>query len=98
MKRWHDGAAVLSLLLISARVASAKRQPLDDGWLAWQGCWHAYGEPADNVLCIVPDGDGARMLTISAGTVQSETRIVGDGSARPISLEGCSGTELALWS
>jgi hypothetical protein len=46
----------------------------------------------------VPDGAGIRMITLNNNVVEHETRIVADGQAHAIALEGCSGTETARWS
>ena len=88
-------AAAASLLLMS----SASASNVDDGWLAWLGCWRAVGATDGQVLCIVPEGQGVKLLGIAAdGTIKNETRIFTDNTARQASQEGCSGTERAFWS
>ena len=72
--------------------------PPDEAWLAWVGCWRAEGDSSERSLCIVPDGDGVRMITLNAGKIEAESRIVANGRARAITQEGCSGTETATWS
>lgn len=70
----------------------------DDAWLAWVGCWRAEGDSSERSLCIVPDGDGVRMITLNGGRVESESRIVANGQPRTITQEGCTGSETAVWS
>jgi hypothetical protein len=90
---------MISALLFSLVAASAPAASPSDGWLAWQGCWRAYGdEDPSSLLCIVPEGAGARLVTVSNGTIRSEMRLVSDGSARPFDQEGCKGTQRAVWS
>jgi hypothetical protein len=69
-----------------------------DSWLAWLGCWQADGAPERELLCIVPDGAGVRMITLVEGAPADETRVLTDGRARRVEREGCSGTERAHWS
>lgn len=85
--------------IISATLASAAHaaQP-DDAWLAWVGCWRAEGDGSERSLCIVPDGAGVRMITLNAGRIESESRVVANGQPRTITQEGCTGTETARWS
>ena len=85
--------------IFSAALASAAQaaQP-DDAWLALTGCWRAEGDNTARSLCIVPDGDGVRMITLNAGRIESETRVVANGQPRAITQEGCTGTETAVWS
>jgi hypothetical protein len=90
---------MISALLISFVAASAPASSPSDGWLAWQGCWRAYGdEDPSSLLCIVPEGTGARLVTVANGAIRSEMRIVSDGSAHPFEQEGCKGTQQAVWS
>ena len=89
---------VLTTLLAAALVPAAYATQPDDAWLGWVGCWRAEGDSSERSLCIVPDGDGVRMITLNAGKVEAESRIVANGQARAITQEGCTGTETARWS
>jgi hypothetical protein len=91
--------SLLVTALFSAALASAAQaaQP-DDAWLALAGCWRAEGDTSQRSLCVVPDGEGVRMITLNAGKIESETRIVANGQPRSITQEGCTGTETANWS
>lgn len=90
---------ILSGLLAAALVTpAAANNSADDAWLAWVGCWRAEGDASQRALCIVPDGNGVRMITLNGNAVQSESRIIADGQPHAISQEGCSGTETARWS
>lgn len=85
--------------LLFSVVTAASPSPASDGWLAWQGCWRALGDDdPTSLLCIVPDGAGARLVTVVNGTMRGEMRLVSDGTAHPFELEGCKGTQKAVWS
>jgi hypothetical protein len=93
---WIAGAALLvAALLPSAGNAQSAQGPR---WQALTGCWHAEGDEAANVLCVVPEGAGVRMVNLVNGAIRSESRIIADGQARPVSQEGCQGSERADWS
>src|SRR5688572_25151839 len=89
---------LVSTLLAMAFAGAAQAAQPDDAWLAWVGCWRAEGDSSERSICIVPDGDGVRMITLNAGRIESESRIVANGQPRTISQEGCTGTETARWS
>lgn len=89
------------LLSVAAAAAPAPSPALveSDGWLAWQGCWRAEGdEDPTSLLCIVPEGDGARLVTLAGGAIRGEMRLTSDGRPRPFEQEGCRGTQQANWS
>src|SRR5688572_18706043 len=89
---------MITALLISV-VAATTPAPVSDGWLAWQGCWRALGDDdPTSLLCVVPDGANARFVTVVNGRIESEMRIVSDRRAHPFELEGCKGTQQAVWS
>ena len=90
--------ALVTSALIPFSSASAQFSPPDPPWLAWQGCWQAEGAPAGEYLCIAPEGEGARFVTVAEGAVHAETFVTADGRARPIKQEGCTGSERASWS
>jgi hypothetical protein len=94
---WLAGAPLLALALTAQAVTAAGIQQ-DDGWLAWVGCWKPDGDTSDTRLCVVPSGAGVRMVTLVAGKVETESRLIADGQLHPIDQEGCKGTERALWS
>ncbi|MEX2284567.1 MAG: hypothetical protein WEE89_18915 [Gemmatimonadota bacterium] len=97
--RVHFSAlAIAASVLAVSSAASAQTSLVDQGWLPWQGCWRADGATATELLCIVPDGPGVKLITLEGGVVRAESRIVTDGRARAVKQEGCSGTELAHWS
>src|SRR5688500_6412613 len=89
---------ITALLLGVLTASAAAPAQSDDAWLAWQGCWRATTDGDDNVVCIVAEGAGVRMITLAAGLTKSEVTVTADGVARPISQEGCSGTQQASWS
>lgn len=100
MKQWRVRMAGAFLLTIGAAavLSAAPRPAMQDGWLAWQGCWRAVGDSQDHLLCIVPEGNGARIVEFAGPKVLSETHVVSDGVPRTVTREGCTGTEQARWS
>jgi len=85
-------------LIAQAAPASAQLAQNDYGWAAWHGCWHADGAPGGEVLCIVPDGAGVRMITVVDGAAREESRVVADDRDRAVAQDDCRGTEHARWS
>lgn len=70
----------------------------DAGWAPLQGCWMPVGAPAEEgLLCVRPaaDGPGVELLAVADGEATVSRRIVTDGQPRPVSQEGCEGTEQA---
>lgn len=94
---WLTGAPLL-VLVLATNVPAAPGIQQDDGWLAWVGCWKPDGDTSDTRLCVVPAGNGVRMVTLVAGKVETESRLIADGQVHPIDQEGCKGTERAVWS
>src|SRR5262245_26188546 len=92
------GGLVLLAVVSAISFSNVSAQNTQDPWLPWQGCWHADGAPVGEMLCIVPDGGGVRLVTLSKGQVQSESRVIADNRPRVVRQEGCSGTEVARWS
>lgn len=90
------GLWVAAAALVLASGASA--QSNSDGWLAWLGCWRAVGAIDNQLLCVVPEGAGVKLLGIADGQIKNETRVIADNTARQASQEGCAGTERAVWS
>lgn len=73
-------------------------QSYNDSWSAFSGCWHAQGAAANERLCIEPEGNGARLMTVINGVRTGETRLVADDRARDVSQDDCRGSERARWS
>src|SRR5262245_36464066 len=95
----HSWVVGTALAIVTLLPAAGNAQSIDsDQWLAFQGCWHADGDEAATVLCVVPIGTGVKMVSLRNGTQQSESRIVADGRERNVTQEGCQGTERADWS
>jgi hypothetical protein len=95
----RGGFPLLAFAFFSAfTITTASAQTPANSWLAWQGCWRADGAPAGELLCIVPDGAGVRMITLENNTVRAESRVIADNRPRPIKQDGCTGSEVARWS
>jgi hypothetical protein len=94
---WLIGAPMLALAL-ATDVSAAPRMSQDDAWLAFTGCWRPVGDVGNNYLCIVPAGEGVRIVTLVDGKVQSQSNVVADDQPRRMEQEGCSGTERAVWA
>ena len=58
---WFIGAFLLALAS-GAEVSAAPRVAQDDAWLAFTGCWRPVGDGGENYLCVVPAGDGVRIM------------------------------------
>ncbi len=90
---------LVGLVALGAGAQPAQSTPVvQDGWLPFEGCWRPSEAPAGNLLCIVGDGQGVRVIELTNGSIVREVRMVADGRARPVSQEGCSGEEKASWS
>lgn len=87
----------LPLALSVAGPAAAQSYSNND-WQSWYGCWRADNAPAGELLCIVPDGAGVRMVTLVDGAARADSRILADGQARRSQADGCSSAETARWS
>ena len=94
---WFIGASLLALAS-GAEVSAAPRVAQDDAWLAFTGCWRPVGDGGENYLCVVPAGDGVRIVTLVGGKVQSQSTVIADDQPRKLEQEGCSGIEQAVWS
>ena len=94
-KRFILPGAAVAAVVFSAGVSALE---IDDRWTGWIGCWRAEGAPAGELLCVVPDDEGVRMVTVSDGKVVGESRLIADAQKRPVTEGGCEGTESARWS
>src|SRR5207248_5742102 len=96
----HAGV-LAGLFVVAAAPLRAQRATTDARWQPWIGCWQLTGTPRTApVLCIVPAGaaSSVEVLTIADAKVAARERIDATGTDRPVSKEGCSGSEHAQWS
>jgi hypothetical protein len=95
-------AAPTSLASRAPSVQAAPAAAASSGWQAWLGCWRPVGEaaPADALVCVVPgqDAQSVRMISLEDGAIIEESVMRADGTARPVTDGGCTGTESAAWS
>jgi hypothetical protein len=99
MPKRYFGALALGLSALFGSVSMAQAQSAQHpGWLPWHGCWRADAAPASELLCIVPDGVGVRMVTLSDGAIVGDSRVVTDARPHSVRQDGCEGTEQARWS
>jgi hypothetical protein len=89
------GFAALGLLLAAFVVPSRGLLAQEAArWRAFVGCWEPMGVEGDpGLLCFRPQGDGVEMFNILEGEVTATERLVADGVPRPVSAEGCQGSE-----
>lgn len=100
MTRTATTLFVAALFAGAALPASAQEiaRTGDAGWAPLQGCWIPVGAPAgEGLLCVRPaaDGPGVELLAVADGEATVSGTIVTDGQPRPVSHEGCEGTEQA---
>lgn len=89
------GVAVLGLLVAVLTVpVQAQQAQGSSRWMAFVGCWEPLGaEGETGLLCFRPAGDGVEMSNYFEGEVTATEILVADGQARPVTAEGCTGTE-----
>jgi len=96
-------AGVIAVWLVSA---AGQAQDVDARWRAWTGCWTPT-TTSQRILtmekatvCVVPtQGQSAvEVISLVGSKVVSRTRVQADGVPHPVEREGCSGTEMAMWS
>ena len=93
------GRALLGAALLSAGLAPAASAQVDPRWAAFLGCWVPAGAPDDaGLLCFRPSGAGLEMFNVVNGAVAASEPLVADGVARPVTAEGCTGTERVEFS
>src|SRR5688572_12513035 len=89
------GGALLVGLLSLPGAAHAQ----DARWSAFVGCWlPAGGGPEAGLLCFRPSGAGLEMFNVAEGEVTGTEQVVADGTARPVTAEGCTGSERVEFS
>jgi len=92
----HTHRIGLAALLLAALALPAHAQQAvgSSGWLAFVGCWEPMGAEGEaGLLCFRPSGDGVEMSNHYEGEVTATEFLTADGVARPVTAEGCTGTE-----
>lgn len=70
----------------------------DVAWVPLLGCWVPSGQAVETgLLCVRPaaEGPGMEMVSVEDGEISVSRTIVPDDRPRPVSREGCEGTETA---
>ena len=90
--------AAVGLLLVGSG-ASVEAQNVPSRWLAFAGCWEPLGADGETgLLCFEASGDGVEMSNVFEGSATATERLVADGTPRPVTAEGCDGTESVEFS
>ena len=93
------GAALLGGALLLGVLATGASAQVDPRWAAFLGCWVPAGAPEEaGLLCFRPTGAGVEMFNVVNGEVAASEPLVADGVARPVTAEGCTGTERVAFS
>src|SRR5690606_14582793 len=100
---------LIAALLAGVASASAAQAPTTSttasaGWSAWLGCWTPAGAAVDGqpalTTCVVP-GDAplsVEIVSLAGDSIAMRSTMTADGVARPVTGEGCAGTETARFS
>lgn len=98
---------VLLAALVPAALGAQGTQatePTTASWVAWVGCWapavEAGTQPRSLTTCVLP-GDAPQaveIVTVAGDSVAMRSTLTADGVARPVTGEGCTGTESARFS
>ena len=102
------------VVALGALVPSARAQGSDGPrWSGWLGCWNvrmdatrganpAADAPPDTSraprVCVAAEGDGATITTEMDGKPGLTQQLVADGTERPFSDGGCTGSQQVSWS
>ncbi|HET9949152.1 MAG TPA: hypothetical protein VFQ22_09545, partial [Longimicrobiales bacterium] len=71
----------------------------DSRWTPYVGCWVPAGAGEEaGLLCFRPAGAGVEMFNVVGGEITAAEPLVADGQARPVSAEGCTGSERVEFS
>src|SRR5688572_9484967 len=99
MSGWNRGGALLGGALLLGVLASGASAQVDPRWAAFLGCWVPAGAPVEaGVLCFRAAGTGVEMFNVVDGAVTATEPLIADGVARPVTAEGCTGTERVEFS
>ena len=93
------GTGLFAGALLLAMTLPAQAQIQDTRWLPFVGCWEGVDGPADaGLLCFRPTSDGVEMTSFAAGEAVASEMLAADGQRRPVSAEGCEGSESVTFS
>src|SRR5687768_1812022 len=71
----------------------------DSRWAPFVGCWVPAGGGEDaGLLCFRPVGAGIEMINVAGGEITATETLAADGQPRPVSAEGCTGSERVEFS
>ncbi len=75
------------------------QENIDTRWMPWIGCWEPTADILESPLvCVVPNAQGAELVTVQQGSVRSRELLRTDGGRAEITREGCRGWERAEFS
>ena len=93
------GFAAIGLLVATLSVPATAQAQSSGGWLAFMGCWEPLAaEGETGLLCFERSSDGVEMSNYFEGEVTATELLVADGTPRPVTAEGCTGTESVEFS
>src|SRR5690348_9624160 len=106
-----SGLLAGGLLLAAAAPVQAQSTQIDPRWQAWVGCWEPVGnEPlaADRSttageMCVTPsaivsNASAIDLASVDNGKILSRETIVANGQHQPLTEDGCTGWQSAVWS
>jgi uncharacterized membrane protein YgcG len=90
-------------LAVVAALGAALAQPTaaqqDSRWAPFVGCWAPAGAGDEaGLLCFRPAGAGVEMFNVVGGEITATEPLVADAQPRPVSAEGCTGSERVEFS
>jgi hypothetical protein len=96
-------AALAAALAGSALAAPAAAQERDGRWQPWAGCWEASapagsGAEEGHVVCIVPEGTAALLVTYAGGAERARTRLAPGTGVQEATSGECTVRQAATWS
>jgi hypothetical protein len=96
-RRWTTAFALAAAL--GAALAQPATAQQDARWAPFVGCWTPAGGGDDaGLLCFRPAGAGVEMFNVVGGEITATEPLVADAQPRPVSAEGCTGSERVEFS
>src|SRR5688572_2447445 len=97
MTTWTKALAMTVALVGAVSLPGSAQQ--DSRWAPFVGCWVPAGAGDDaGLLCFRPAGTGVEMFNVVQGEVTATEPLIADGEPRPVSAEGCTGSERVEFS